>query len=185
MSQRVCRARGPCLGRGRGLLFFKQRRSSSVLDERVDARNGGFDAGLHHIFGELFLVEDHDFFDIAHAALEVFAQRHDLANHNRRTRNGLEHAHLPALNALGDFDFALAREQRNRAHFAQIHAHRVIGFFQRAGRQVQLDVFALFELEVLVAELRAVQQVNALGADGGNQIVQIVGRSQSHPAACR
>ena len=102
----------------------------------------------------------------------------DLANHDGRAGDGLEYAQLAALDALGDFYFALAGEQRNRAHFAQVHAHRVVGFFEGPGRQVELDIFALFQLEVLVgAELGAVQQVDALGADGGDQVVQIVGRA--------
>ena len=149
-----------------------------MLHQRVDARHGGLHARLHHFFGELFFVEDHHFFHVAHAALQVFAQRHNLANHDRRARNRLQHAHLAALNALGDFNFAFAREQRHGAHLAQIHAHRVVGFFQRARRQVELDVFALFELEVLVAaKFGRVEQIDALGADGGDQIVQIVGRA--------
>ena len=46
------------------------------------------------------------------------------------------------------------------------------------GRQVELDVLALFQLEFLVAgKLGRVQQIDALGADGGDQIVQIVGRA--------
>ena len=36
--------------------------------------------------------------------------------------------HLAAgLDALGDGDFALARQQLDRAHLAQIHAHRIVG----------------------------------------------------------
>ena len=148
-----------------------------VLDQGVNARHGGADARLHHVFGELFLVEDHDFFDVAHAALQVFAEGHDFADHDGRARDGLEHAHLAALDALGDFHFAFAREQRNGAHLAQIHADGVVGFFQSAGRQVELDVLALLELEVLVAaEFGPVEQVDALGADGGDQVVDVVGR---------
>ena len=146
------------------------------MTQRVDAGHGGLDARLNHLFGELFVVEDDHFFDVAHAALEVFAEGHDLANHDGRARDGLEHAHLAALDALGDFDFALARQQRHGAHLAQVHAHRVVGLFQGARRQVELDILALFQLEVLVAELGAVEQVDALGADGGDQVVQIVGR---------
>ena len=100
----------------------------------------------------------------------------DFADDDGRTRDGLEHAHLAALDALGDFDFALAGEQGNGAHFAQVHADGVVGLFQRAGREVELDVFAFFELEILVAgELGRVEQVDALGADGGDQIVEVVG----------
>ena len=44
------------------------------------------------------------------------------------------------------------------------------------GREVELDVLALFQLEILVgAELRPVEQIDALGADGGDQIVDVVG----------
>ena len=46
------------------------------------------------------------------------------------------------------------------------------------GRQIKLDVFALFELKILVgAKLRRVQQIDALGADRRHQIVDVVGRS--------
>ena len=122
-----------------------------MLDQRFDADDGGLDARLHHVFGELFVVEDHHFLDVAHAALQILAQSGNLADHDRRAGDGFQHAHLAALNALGDLDLALAGEQRNRAHLAQIHADRVVGLFQRARRQVQLDVFALFQLEVLIA----------------------------------
>ena len=173
----VANGGGLGLGTGGGLLFFKLGDLLLVLDQRVDAGHGGADARLHHFLGELLFVEDDDFLDVAHAALEVLAQGHDLANDDGRAGDGLEHAHLAALNALGDLDLALAGEQRNGAHLAQVHAHRVVGFFQGAGGQVELDVLALFQLEVLVAgEFGAVQQVDALGADGGDQIVQIVGR---------
>jgi hypothetical protein len=179
-SQRVWRAVAGCLGHGQGLFFFQDGDLLLVLDQQVDARDRGLDAGLHHVFGEFFLVEDHNFLDVADAALEVLAQGDDFANHDGRARNGLEHTQLAALDALGDFHLALAGEQRNGAHFAQVHAHRVVGLFQGAGRQVQLDVLALFQLEVLVgAELGAVEQVDALGADGGNQVVQIV-RMRTH-----
>ena len=105
-------------------------------------------------------------------------RRDDFANHDGRARNGLEHAHLAALNALGDFDFAFAGKQRNGAHFAQIHANGVVGFFKRARRQVELDVFALFQFEIFVAwQIWGVEQVDALGADGCDQIVQVVGRA--------
>ena len=158
------------------LLLFERGNLLLVLDERVDAGDGGFDAGLHDIFRELFLVEDDDFFYVAHAALEVFAEGDDLADDDGRAGDGLEHAELAALDALGDFDFAFAGEQRNGAHFAQIHAHGVVGLLERARRQVELDIFALFKFEVLVgAELGAVEQVNALCANGGDEVVEVVG----------
>ncbi len=180
MSQRVWRAArelGLVSAGGHGsLLLFERGNLLLVLDERVDAGDGGFDAGLHDIFRELFLVEDDHFFYVAHTALEVFAEGDDLADDDGRAGDGLEHAELAALDALGDFDFAFAGEQRNGAHFAQIHAHGVVGLLERARRQVELDIFALFKFEVLVgAELGAVEQVNALCANGGDEVVEVVG----------
>jgi hypothetical protein len=37
--------------------------------------------------------------------------------------------------------FAFAGQQRHHAHLAQIQAHRVIRFFERAGREIQFYVF--------------------------------------------
>ena len=88
--------------------------------------------------------------------------------------------HLAALNALGDFNFALAGEQGNRAHFAQIHAHGVIGLFQHAGREIQLHVLRLFiAFGVFTGPLTAAftrEHLDALGVDRGHQVVQFVGR---------
>jgi hypothetical protein len=173
----VARGGGLGLGCRRGLLLLELGNLLLVLHQRVDAGHGGLDARLHHLFGELLFVEDHHFLDVAHAALQVLAQ----ATISRITMGEREMAlstrSLAALDALGDLHLALARQQRHRAHLAQVHAHRVVGLFQRSRRQVELDVLALFQLEVLVAvELGAVQQVDALGADGGDQVVQIVGR---------
>ena len=41
---------------------------------------------------------------------------------------------LAVLDALGDLDLALAGEQRDRAHLAQVHAHRVVGLARPARR---------------------------------------------------
>ena len=49
---------------------------------------------------------------------------------------------LAALDALGDRHFALAGEQRHRAHLAQVHADGVVGLVEGARREVELH--ALF-----------------------------------------
>jgi len=51
----------------------------------------------------------------------------DLLDGERARRNGLHHMAQTFLDALGDFDFALAGEQVDRAHFAHVHAHRIGG----------------------------------------------------------
>ena len=69
--------------------------------------------------------------DIAHgsdAALQIVAQLNDLADDQRRTRERFANRPLAAFIALGQLDFALAGEQRNGAHLAQIHADRIVGF---------------------------------------------------------
>jgi len=82
--------------------------------------------------------------------------------------------------ALGDLHFALAGEQRDRAHLAQVHAHGVVGFFQGAGGEVEFDVLPFFDFfEFLVERGRrqfgAFQHVDSLRTDGGEQIVQVFG----------
>jgi len=57
---------------------------------------------------------------------------------------------LPALHAACKIDLALAREQRNRAHFAQIHPYRVVrinGLFRRMGGREFFAVVSLFGME--------------------------------------
>jgi len=68
-----------------------------------------------------------DFLDRTCALAEV--PRRSSANSLRMMGervSGLEHEHLAALDAFGDGDFALARQQRYRAHLAQVHANRVV-----------------------------------------------------------
>src|SRR5947208_10640561 len=44
---------------------------------------------------------------------------------------------FPYTTLFRSLDFAFSREQRNRAHFAQVHAHRIVGLLQRPGGQVE------------------------------------------------
>ena len=89
-----------------------------MLDHGFDLGRCLLDACLQHLFGDLFFVEDDHFLDVAHAALEVFAEGDDLANDDRGAGDGLHDADLPALYAFRDLDFAFAREERDGAHLA-------------------------------------------------------------------
>jgi len=42
-----------------------------------------------------------------------------------------DHRLAASLDALGDGDLALARKQFHRAHFAEIHPHRIVGALDR------------------------------------------------------
>ena len=81
-------------------------------------------------FGQLFVVKLHDLFDRANALAQIVADGNQFFNNDRRAGDGLHHHELAALDALGDSDFALARQQRHGAHLAQIHAHGIVRFFQ-------------------------------------------------------
>ena len=152
-----------------------------MLVELVDLAGDVFQAIEQHLFGDLVLVEEHHFLDGTDAALEVFAHGDDLADDDRRTRQRLEHAQLAALDALGDFHFAFAGEQRNGAHLAQVHANGVVGLLESARGEVELDVFtgfdvALIELVERAGRLGSFQNIDALAADGGHEIIEVVGR---------
>ena len=135
---------------------------------------------LQNFVGDLLLIEGHDFLDGAHTFLEVFAHGQQFVNHDGRPGQRLEHAQLAALDALGDFHFAFAREQGHGSHLAQVHADGIVGFFQRAGSEVEFDVLALFAFfEFLIErggrQFRAFQHVDALRADRSQQVVQVFG----------
>ena len=152
-----------------------------VLEQLVNFAGDVLHPVDEHVFGDFVLVEEHHFLDGAHAALEVLAHGDDLADDDGRARQRFEHAQLSALDALGDFDFAFAGEQRHRAHLAQIHADGIVGFLQRAGREIELDVFAgldvaLVELVERARRLGAFEHINALRANGGDQVIEVVGR---------
>ena len=162
--------------------LLKQRlRLLLVLHQRVDAAHRGLHARLQDLFRDLLFIEDHHFLDVAHAALQVFAQRHHFADHDRRPRDRLQHAKLSPLDALGDFNLALARQQRYRAHLPQVHADRVVRLLECSRCQVQLNVVALFGV-FRVELLRpgklglAFEQVDALGVNGRDEIVKVICR---------
>ena len=147
----------------------------------VDAVRDVLDAVLQDFLGDLFLIEDDNPLDRAYAALQILANDQDLADHNRRTRKRLQRVQLSALDALGNVNFPFAGEQRHRAHLAQVDARRIDCLFKRASGQVERDVLAgLHFLFKPVFEGRGGQpgrtfkHVNALRADGREQVAQIL-----------
>src|SRR6185312_2275824 len=90
----------------------------------------------------VFLVDvADDLLDADLGLLELVAELEDLLDGDRRVEHDLQHAPLAFLDALGDLDLAFAREQRDRAHLAQVHAHRVVGL-----RIALVVLFGLFLL---------------------------------------
>ncbi len=90
------------------------------------------------LFGKFFVVELDDFLDRTCALAEVLADCQQFLEDDGGARDGLEHEHLAALDAFGDGDFALARQQRYRAHLAQVHANRVVRLFEHPRCKVEV-----------------------------------------------
>ena len=104
----------------------------------------------------------------------------NLANHDGRPRDRLQHAQLAALDALGNLDFALARQQWHCTHLAQVHADGVVRLLKCSRCQVQFNVVAFFgvlRVELLPGKLGlAFKQVYALRVDRCNEIVKVIRR---------
>ena len=65
------------------------------------------------------------------AVVELVAPDDDGLEGQRAFAQARDHRLAAGLDALGDGDLALAGEQLDRAHFAQIHAHRIVGALGR------------------------------------------------------
>ena len=152
-----------------------------MLLQFVDAARDFFDAVPQDLLGDLFLIEDDNFLDRAHAALQILANDQDLSDHNRRAGKRLQRAQLSALDALGDIHFPFSGEQRHRAHLAQVYPHRIVGLFEGATGGIEFDFAAalhfLIKLFVEGRETKLglpLKHVNPPRADGGEQVVQIL-----------
>ena len=66
--------------------------------------------------------------------VELVAPDDDRLEGQRALAQARDHRLAAGLDALGDGDFALARQQLDRAHLAQIHAHRIVGAVGRLAR---------------------------------------------------
>src|SRR5438132_8548057 len=88
------------------------------------------------LLGELLLVDIHDLLDGDLAAPELFAQLAEALEGEvgREDRSG--DLVLPLLDPLGEGDLALARQEGDAPHFAQIEPHRIFGAADGPRRQV-------------------------------------------------
>ncbi len=163
----------------------------------------GLLAGGFH--GGLFLALDLGFDQLGVEALLAFAaiggveiddvaQQHlafdqgvmpldDGADGHRAFADAADHHLAAGFDALGDGDFALARQQLDRAHLAQIHAHRVVGAAQilfvdiAGGADFALGGFFLADrLRLGFLALFALDQVDAHFGQHRHRIFDLLGR---------
>ena len=73
------------------------------------------------------------------AVVEFVAPDDDGLEGQRAFARPGDHRLAAGLDALGNGDFAFARQKLDRAHLAQIHAHRIVGTFGRLGLGLGLD----------------------------------------------
>src|SRR5260370_23635892 len=135
------------------------------------------------VLGRVVLIGDHELRKNQHVldgtgpARQIFAQLDDFANYPRRAGERFAHRPFTALVALAQIHFAFAREEGNRAHFAQVHAHRVVGFIGAILGEFQVaeivGVFVLF-----AANLGLFRNHAAGTVEIGEQVFKLAARSK-------
>ena len=94
-----------------------------LLDRLADA----VDVPLLVELGVLLVDVPDDLLDADLLLAQLVGEAEDLLDRDRRVQHDLQHAPIAVLDALGDLDLALAREQRDGPHLAHVHAHRIAG----------------------------------------------------------
>ena len=87
------------------------------------------------------------------AGQELVTPDDDGLNGERAFAQARDHRLAAGLDALGDRDFALAGQKLDRAHLAQVHAHRIVGAVGRllGGSLAHRDRMALGGLDEVIA----------------------------------
>ena len=125
------------------------------------------------------------------ALVELVPPDDDRLEGQRALAQARDHRLAAGLDALGDGDFALARQELDRAHLAQVHAHGIVGALARLGaaggdrgRAGRLDDLAALALLLLrlggllfrLLRVLAVDDVDAHLAEHRVHVLDLVGR---------
>ena len=95
-----------------------------------------------------------------------------------------DHRVAPGLDPLGDGDFAFAAEQLDRAHFAQVHPHRIVGtvdrfllLLDRRAFRVGFGVDLVLDRRLVGIDriLVALDDVDAHFRDRGHDVLDLLG----------
>ncbi len=131
--------------------------------------------------GDLLVVEDDQLADGALACMQLIAKQDHFFRDQGRTRNRLDDRQLAALDAPRDLDFALARQEWNRAHLSEVHPHRIVRLVEGTGRQIELDFLgaltrAVDRLVIAQILLVGVDDFDARAAECIEEVVEFLGR---------
>ena len=96
--------------------------------------------GFNFFFRDPFVRELHHFLDGAFTAAQSSRDGNEFFNDDGRAGDGLHDDELAALNAPGENHFTLAREERHRAHLAEIDADGVLRLGVLTDAQVEAGV---------------------------------------------
>src|SRR6185437_8445027 len=157
---------------------------ADLVDDLADA----IDVELLVELGLVLVDVLDDVLDADLALAQALADLEQFLDGDRAVEHGLQHLALAVLDALGDLDLALAGEQRDRAHLAQVHADGVARARVRV-LLVLVDLFLLvlftdaeaFALRRLIddvgaAAARAVDDLDAVIAERRQPAVDLIGR---------
>ena len=97
------------------------------------AGHGWIGHALHGIGARIGRLEIDDVAQEHLSFVQLVAPDDDRLEGERAFAQARDHRLAAGLDALGDRDLALAREQLDRAHLAQVHAHRIVGALARLG----------------------------------------------------
>src|SRR5215470_2555304 len=111
----------------------------ALAQQTVDHRERSDDHAcqLRFLFlGELFLVDVHDFLDRDVVTAQLLAQLAESLDGKVGAEDGRRDLVLAFLDALGQRDLTLAREQRDPTHLSQVEANGILGAADRARREI-------------------------------------------------
>ena len=117
------------------------------------------------------------------APAQFLSEPVDVRGDGWRPGDHLEHQQLAPLDPLRDRHLALAGEERNGSHLPQVHPDRIACLLHHAGRQVERTVGPAVGRAVRLGPLRlyilllGLDYVDSGRVEGGEQLVQIVGRN--------
>jgi hypothetical protein len=171
-----------------GLVFVLERRPGTLLADLACIFLGALDLLGGWAF-RYHRIEIQDLAELHRAFVELGRPVDDGIERDRAFAQALDHSVPASLDPLGDGDLALAAEQLDRAHLAQIHAHGIVGAIDRfflgnsggessggivAGYFLFLVLIGLLRLLAVFASFFVLDDVDAHLVQGGHHVFDLL-----------